>query len=98
MPEGSSSLEEPVAITTAPAAPVVGRERSSSLEERVAILERQLAARDVSRFPAVRFAWELFVIAVVAGAIILVERLSSQARTIEDLSDRVKSLEHRGGR
>jgi hypothetical protein len=71
---------------------------SSTLEERVGNLERQLAARKVAQHPAVRFAWELFIIVVMLGAIVVASVLYSQAQAIKDLSDKVESLERRGGR
>jgi hypothetical protein len=77
----------------------------SSLEERVGILERRPAAREVAQHPAMRFAWELLIIVVLLGVIIVPRVLYSQAQAIKDLSDRVKNLERnveslelRGGR
>jgi hypothetical protein len=80
-------------------------EGRSSLEERVGILEHQLATREVAQHPAVRFAWELFIIVVLLGAIVVASVLYSQTQAIKDLSDKVESLERkveslerRGGR
>lgn len=70
-------------------------EGSSSLEERVCILERRLVAREVAQHPVLRFAWEMFILVVILGAIVVKSALSSQAQAIKDLSDKVESLKRR---
>jgi hypothetical protein len=80
-------------------------EGSSSLEERVGILERHLAAREGAQYPFVRFAWELFIFVVILGAIIVAHAIRDVSDKVKDVSDkveslarRVESLERRGGR